>query len=136
MGSGPDGSSLSFLALKQHKFFKGADFQKVLTTDPPLDPDLIVKLRSEKKSFTGFDSPVEPKMELENSIMLTEEEKRKISDTARYNNNEVRTIKEGIIDKKCGWLFYYNRKFILTSEPRLSYYDPKNNEYKVCKIII
>ena len=49
--------------------------------------------------------------------------------------NKFETIKEGIVDKKCGWLFFYNRKLILTSQPRLSYYIPKTNQYRVRFII-
>lgn len=129
LGSGAEGTKLSFSSLKQHKFFKGYDFQEVLKTDPPLNPDLMLKLKSEKKSFAGFDSQIELEPTMEAPY---EETKRKNSIGDQHSApKEGKTIKEGIVDKKCGWLFYRNRKLILTSAPRLSYYEPKTNKYKV-----
>jgi len=141
LGSGPEGSQLSFAALKRHEFFKGADFQKILRTKPPLSPELIEELNTDKKEkhFSEFDLSDEannykkavPEV-YSKPLESKENVKRKNSFNIETSNEQLsKIIKEGIVDKKCGWLFYYNRKLRLTSEPRLSYYDPKTNEYKV-----
>lgn len=98
-------------------------------------------MNKKEKCFTEFDLNEEvsafrkPALEsYDKSSECKESKKRKSSLTIEPSSEKrCKIIKEGIVDKKCGWLFYYNRKFKLTSEPRLSYYNPKTNEYRVCK---
>ncbi len=130
LGSGPEGTHLSFTALKQHEFFKGVDFAAVLKIHPPLDATLLAKLNvDKKKTVSGFESPTE----LTTSCDSLEDEDEKSPAAAHVPPAEDggKVLKEGFVDKKCGWLFYYKRKLLLTSQPRLSYYVPKNNEYRV-----
>ena len=47
------------------------------------------------------------------------------------NVDQEKVIKEGVVKKKSSWIFYNKRKLILTSRPRLSYYDADSGEYKV-----
>lgn len=138
LGSGAEGSALSFAALKRHEFFKGADFHKVPKTRPPLSPELVERLSegSNERCFSEFDLPGEIAAYRNGTHDVSsgcEEVKRRKSSLSVENSNEQNSkiVKEGVVDKKCGWVFYYNRKLKLTSEPRLSYYNPKTNEYKV-----
>ena len=128
LGSGPAGSALGFEALKRHEFFHGIDFAKAIKMKPPLAPALLAKLQMEKrKTVSGFESPTE--RDASDSFDGEDEKGEKPYPNVSIAGEKV--IKEGIVDKKCGWLFYYNRKLILTTLPRLSYYKPKKNEYKV-----
>ena len=131
LGSGPEGSALSYTKLKQHEFFKGVDFANFHKLDPPIDHTLLAKLSSDKKKVvSGFESPTETSV---SSDSYEEEEEDKPSPTLQPKvPAEGKILKEGIVDKKCGWLFYYNRKLVLTSVPSLSYFAPKTNVYKVC----
>lgn len=135
LGSGPEGSSLSFTALKQHQFFQGKDFESIIETDPPIDPE-VVKMMKEirSKAMREFESVPEPilfsntedrKSIVQSAIPMME---KKVEEEKK---EEAKVLREGVVDKKCGWLFFHNRKLILTSQPRLSYYQPVNNEYKV-----
>jgi len=132
LGSGPDGSYLSFAGLKSHEFFKGVDFNVVLKSLPPLDPSTLSKLTSDKKKISsGFESPTEGGSQ--HSAESTEDDDEKSPHVLPPPPpvEEAKILKEGYVDKKCGWLFYYKRKLLLSSQPRLSYYKPKDNEYRV-----
>lgn len=123
LGSGPEGSPLSFTALKEHEFFGNKNFDNISEYNPPVSPEILSKLTQEsQKSFSEFDSTID-------LAVCSETDKNVLN--AKSNPEEIKTLKEGIVDKKCGWIFYYNRKLILTSETRLSYYLPKTNEYRV-----
>jgi hypothetical protein len=141
LGSGPIGSALSFAALKRHEFFKGADFQKILKSKPPLSLKLIEKLNADKgeRCFCEFALTDEtnnyrkaaPEVYSEPSESKENKKRNSSLNIETFSEQQSQIIKEGVVDKKCGWLLYYNRKLKLTSEPRLSYYNPKTNEYKV-----
>ena len=45
-------------------------------------------------------------------------------------SEEYTILKEDIILKKCGWLFYKKRKVVLTSDSKIKYYDPKTNVHR------
>ncbi len=130
LGSGPEGSLLGFNVLKRHEFFKGADFDNISKMDPPIDATTLLKLNADKRpAVSGFESPTEMTTRSSDSC---EDEDEKTSPMHQQPENPQETVlKEGIVDKKCGWVFYYNRKLVLTALPRLSYYKPKSNEYKV-----
>jgi hypothetical protein len=128
LGSGPLGSALGFDSLKRHEFFRGIDFAKAIKMKPPLDPALLAKLHIDKrKTISGFESPTER----DSSDSFDGEDERGEKPYMGPTTTNEKVLKEGIVDKKCGWLFYYNRKLVLTTLPRLSYYKPKKNEYKV-----
>ena len=127
LGSGTDYTPLSFNALKQHAFFKGVDFTAALKSNPPMDAAILAKLNFDKtKTVSGFESPTE----LTTSSDSLEDEDEKAPGSGR-EHEEGKVLKEGTVDKKCGWIFYYKRKLLLTSQPRLSYYVPNTNEYRV-----
>ncbi len=133
LGSGPPGSPLGFDVLKRHEFFKGVNFDTIRKTDPPIDLPTRVKLNADKKKVvSGFESPTEMASSSSISSDSCEDEEEKTAPVRPQTQNpQEKVIREGIVDKKCGWVFYYNRKLVLTTLPRLSYYSPKTNEYKV-----
>ena len=138
LGSGPKGSPLSYDLLKQHEFFKGLDFRTLHKNKPPVDPALVMKLQSEKKKpqprTGGNDSPREGTAEtLEEELADTSAQA--VWQAPPGKKQEDAVVKEGVINKKCGWIFYKKRKLVLTTRPRLSYFDPSNNEYKVLLIL-
>jgi len=103
LGSGNRSTSLDYKELKEHKFFEGIDFKKLAETNPPIDPELIEKVKAKK----------------------LKKEKRKKRPKAITN-----AIKQEIILKRCGWLFYKNRKLVLTATSSLNYYDPNTGEHR------
>lgn len=89
---------------------------------PPISGEMVKRVReSHKEPGSDFDSM--PNSSLGNSSRIIERK-----------DEEVKVLKEGIVRKKCGWIFYHNRKLVLTSQPRLSYYLPTTNQYKVTSI--
>jgi len=137
LGSGPPDSPLGFPALKKHEFFDGIDFANLSKTKPPLDPTQLLTLQKSGQCTAGSsasigenentvksdslcESPIDPIAELKTKGMLG---KLSALDTETV-------IKEGIVKKKGGWIFYNRRKLLLTSRPRLSYYDSNSGEYK------
>ena len=124
LGSGPKDSPLSYEMLKKHEFFKGIDFQNLPKVKPPMDAALRFKLQSERKviakACSSMDSPDEDASaeSLEDGAHSTPKSK------------EDKLLMEGVVLKKCGWIFYKKRKLVLTSRPRLSYYDSGNGNYK------
>ena len=127
LGSGPKDSPLSYEALKQHKFFKGINFDEVSKTKPIIDAEILSKLQAEKKVLAEEDDGINSEDE---EFDEEELERTAKSSTTGAIRDEKKIFKEGIVLKKCGWLFYKKRKLVLNGKPRLSYYDPDNNEYK------
>lgn len=139
LGAGAQGSPLGFDALKRHEFFEGIDFEKLEEAKPPIDPELVAKLKEENKKNKIVDNMVssdedqsvegQPAKKAEDDYlkeyvnidptMLDEEEQ----------NGKYRVIKRGVVEKKCGWLFFKQRKLVLTNRPRL-YYALPSGEYK------
>jgi 3-phosphoinositide dependent protein kinase-1 len=103
LGSGNKGTPLDYAALKGHKFFEGIDFQKLAEMNPPIDEELIEKVKARR---------------------LKKEKRKKELKAITY------AIKQEIILKRCGWLFYKKRKLVLTVESLLSYYDPNTGEHR------
>lgn len=127
LGSGPKGYEM----LKNHDFFKGIDFPKLHTIKPPIDPALQFKLQSERKRIVapagGLDSSDEDNPE--DGVAENGNGDGKSPSSIKPREDVI--LKEGTVEKKCGWIFYRKRKLILTSRPRLSYHDPSNGAYKV-----
>ena len=126
--------------LKRHEFFKGLDFTNLHKGKPPVDAALAIKLQSEKKKpqmhGSGRDSPQGGTADtLEEELETAEIQKQGQGQTVWQSpggkKGEDAVVKEGLVTKKCGWIFYKKRKLVLTTRPRLSYFDSGNNEYKV-----
>jgi len=80
----------------------------------------MVVEKAEEKS-ESFGSQLEPTTEMLQKMTL-----------GRLSTiDQEKIIKEGVVRKKTGWIFYSDRKLVLTSRPRLSYYVPSSGEYKV-----
>ena len=133
LGSGPKDSPLSYEMLKKHEFFKGVDFANVSKVVPPIDPTVIFKLRAERKASFG----PEPGMDSPDENAIADCLEDGVAPATKSNScpdkKEEQIVKEGMLYKKCGWIFYKKRNLVLTSRPRLSYHDAKNGLYKVSK---
>ena len=118
--------------LKKHQFFKGVEFEHLHKIKPPIDETLMEKIVAEKKLQKSDAGTVSPDDEIVEADMKAAakkvEEEKKVPSPKRPGDH---VIKEGIVSKKCGWIFYKKRKLILTSRPRLSYHSADSNEYKV-----
>ena len=125
LGSGPKDSELSYEALKHHEFFKGIDFENISKVKPSIEPEIIFKLQSERKVShdLGAESPEEDNGDENPGDGETQVPKPEVK-----RGDEV--VREETVSKKCGWIFYKRRKLVLTTRPRLSYYDPNSKEYK------
>ncbi len=135
LGSGPKGSPLSYEALKKHEFFKGVDFSKLNTTRPPIEPAVLFKLQSDRKRVVVPDGGLESSDEEAIADGMEDgspEAKVAPASPVIMRSAEDVKVREGIVEKKCGWIFYKKRKLVLTSRPRLSYHDSSNGVYKVC----
>jgi 3-phosphoinositide dependent protein kinase-1 len=135
LGSGPPGSVLSFEMLKKHGFFKEIDFATLASAHPKVDSAMATTIRGSKKIpfESGYESPTEPTTNPTDGGDDEDDDdpSPQIMPATQQSTKGEKMIKEGVVDKKCGWLFFYNRKLVLTNAPRLSYYDPKTNKYKV-----
>eukprot|EP00826_Nyctotherus_ovalis_P010038 TRINITY_DN12663_c0_g1_i3.p1 TRINITY_DN12663_c0_g1~~TRINITY_DN12663_c0_g1_i3.p1 ORF type:complete len:340 (+),score=61.52 TRINITY_DN12663_c0_g1_i3:74-1093(+) len=133
LGTGPKGSPLGFDALKKDEFFKGINFNKLKDSKPPINAFLIAKLKEEFKNNIVYDRiSSDDEQDVKDSISYSTSIKeyastKTTSKEEKKNKNTV--IKEGIVKKKCGWIFYRHRKLILTDRPRL-YYTLINGEHR------
>ena len=125
LGSGPAGSPLSYEELKKHKFFEGVNFNDITDVEINIDRKIIERLHEEKKSAVDIDDDLE-------SNGSGDDEEVKRPQTSRIPRSEMvpKIIKEGIIEKKCGWIFYKKRKVVLTTKPQILYYEPDKNIQK------
>ena len=120
LGSGPEGSNLSYKDLKQHRFFKEVKFDEVFKIKPNIPLEIMDKPKIEKKPSEGSeDDPGD-----------SSDEDFSSENSNKSSTNENKLVKEGIVLKKCGWIFYKQRKLKLTSKPSLSYYEPVKGYYK------
>jgi hypothetical protein len=119
LGSGNEDSPLSLKALKEHEFFEGKDFKSV---NLGVMIEMIKKIKRYRNNLSDhlFEAPSYSNPGYEYTNIDTP---RKVE--------EAKVLKEGSLNKKFGWVFYHNRRLVLTSQPRLSYYLPMNNGYKV-----
>lgn len=65
-----------------------------------------------------------------------EEQPQNTPKIAPIFDKNVTIVLSGLVDKKCGWVFYKHRQLILNSKPRLMYYDPETNQLRVKSISI
>lgn len=111
--------------MKQHEFFEGKDFRAITKTHPPITPEIIAKLApSSKQSNFEFYLLNDMCFQMNSCSIVPKPDENQ-------STGEEKIIKEGVVKKKCGILFYNDRKLILTSKPRLSYFIPKTDEYRV-----
>jgi serine/threonine protein kinase len=123
LGAGPKGSDNDYEALKNHPFFKGVDFSKLHEIKPPV---YEIQIKKKSSANTGSDKKKE------------EPEKIKIKEFPKVPSiidKDITITLSGLVEKKCGWIFYKPRQLILNSKPRLMYYDPNTNQLRVETII-
>lgn len=118
LGAGPKGSENDYEALKSHAFFKGIDFTKLHEMKPP-----VFEIQVKKK---GNSVPGEKKKEEVEKIKIREFPKQ-----PSIIDKDITITLSGLVEKKCGWIFYKPRQLILNSKPRLMYYDPNTNQLRV-----
>ena len=73
-----------------------------------------------------------------NGIMNELNRMSDIDDNNESNLNKAqqgKVILTGLVQKRCGWVFYKPRQLVLTDILRLYYFDPQTNELKVDKDI-
>ena len=142
LGAGPDG----FAKLKRHEFFLGLNFEKLRETKIS---ELETRAQVEAPSSTAPSFASEEAM---NYAIISPEMFYKLDfeyfaaahvglriqqDPQAKHPKQSALVKEGklgdenvgLVRKRCGWIFYQQRKRVLTDEPRLSYYAP-NLAYK------
>ena len=140
LGAGPNNSEYSFQALKNHEFFKGINFENLHKQIPPVHKEMMERFLMHK-NLPSIESPVGSE-EFSNEDEFSDKEKSLNGTISNFRDsieeekfeddkNEFKLLKEGIIQKKCGWLFYRKRRMILTNQPLLSYYSAVTSEYKV-----
>ena len=135
LGTGANG----FEKLKQHEFFSGIDFQNLRENDM----SAVEWMKRIAHSSTDVNSFISE--EDVNYAVISPQKSYKIEfDYFTPDNpalNQLRTgehlltkaksfntVKEGLLRKKCGWVFYQNTKLVLTDEPRLCYYSSENSD--------
>ncbi len=128
LGAGKAGTVNSYEMLKAHPFFKGVDFANLSSKKPPLKMDFKTQSLSQQTSLSAAidattDDSIKEEIKNATPICLLKE----------TTKDEPVTVKDGVLEKKCGWIFR-KRKLILTSQPRLSYYEADGIKYKVCEL--
>ena len=111
-----------FDKVKTHEFFKGINFETVLKERPPLET-----LLEEDKSISAIDISKDPQIEyarmnpevkFEIDLDYFREDNPIIAKT-RAMSAQIKIIKEGIVCKKCGWVFYKEGMLTLTENQKL-----------------
>ncbi len=150
LGGGPKGSDYDYNALRRHEFFDGIDFAKVHTVPPPIEPGRLARFQSEKKpvpeeelglelnlpdpDMLAVSGPTAASCEVALSESSESGELRAVKKTLSLPmlpDKVSETIKEGVVKKNARWVFYNERKLVLTSIPTLSYCDPTTGTHKV-----
>ena len=104
LGAGPRGGSNDYTALKAHPYFQGIDIDNIFNMPVP-----------------EFERPAQPSRKGSDDDLEIDLMNRK---------HEPKIIKTGLVKKKSPYIFYNTRQLVISSEPRISYYDPNKNEYK------
>ena len=124
-------SEFSYDALKSHPFFKGIDFNNLKDQEAPdieLPKDRAEKMKELGK---GFD-----KIAIDSIENQTNEESRmsdiddnEINPSSNFSQGKV--LLTGLVQKRCGWVFYKPRQLILKDTLKIFYFDAQTNELKV-----
>ena len=129
LGGGEPKSQYDIAHLKKHNFFKGIKWNNLHNINPP-----------GIKNYKYY--------ECKKKSIYKNQEKKDISDGYAFfednsRKNNVKIIKEGIIQKKSAWFHYEKKKIVLDTTPRIvltSLNDPKNIKEiplnKKCKVTI
>ena len=129
LGGGEPKSQYDIAHLKKHNFFKGIKWNNLHNINPP-----------GIKNYKYY--------ECKKKSIYKNQEKKDISDGYAFfednsRKNNVKIIKEGIIQKKSAWFHYEKKKIVLDTTPRIiltSLSDPKNIKEiplnKKCKVTI
>jgi len=111
-----------FDKVKTHEFFKGINFETILKERPPLEA-----LLEENKSTPAIDISKDPQIEyarmnpdvkFEIDLDYFREDNPIIAKT-RVMSSQMKIVKEGIVRKKCGWVFYKEGMLTLTENHKL-----------------
>jgi 3-phosphoinositide dependent protein kinase-1 len=127
LGAGPKGSENDYEALKSHPLFKGIDFTRLHEQKPPVN-EVVSPHKKKKGSFreenTAASEPVKKESTAGAGVGGG-------SNCPPIIDRNITITLSGLVEKKCGWVFYYKpRQLILNSKPRLMYYDPETNQLK------
>ena len=123
--------------MKAHPLFKGIDFATLAEQKAPISE---IPSPHNKKGTTSFH--VEPEVahrKYKLSDDFSDRTKKPEPEVVVQSPSKIPTIIDknvtivlsGLVDKKCGWLFFKPRQLILNSKPRLMYYDPETNQLRV-----
>ena len=130
LGTGSNDTPLGYNALKAHEFFKGITFDGLLhKSSPPIDPVLVSKHQLERQNAAAANA--DPDADSDSPDEKAEVILEKVEVSKQQKVDKI--VKEGIIAMKSGWFFYNDNKFVLSTQPRFSYYDPSSGKYKVLK---
>jgi hypothetical protein len=121
LGAGLKGSENDYTILKNHSLFKDFDWTKLSEMKPP-----IFEIVGPKKKKTTLEGEKAEKLEAKKSNGDVE-----VKQVPSIIDKNITIILSGLVDKKCGWIFYKPRQLILNSKPRLMYYDPNTNQLRV-----
>ena len=108
--------------MKAHPFFAGIDWENLQKTEPP--KHAIISPFKKETPESAFEFKVELGLvEPGTTNVIGEKIKKENSDEHHTHTGEPKLIMSGVILKKCGWLFYKERKLELyDNPPKLKYY--------------
>jgi len=115
--------------LKGHPLYKNVDFSTLNEQKPP-----VIEIASphKKKSHDITGSAIHQPNRKVNSEDLSKPSPVKTSQAFNFQSeNKVKNILSGLVQKKGGWFFYNTRQLILTTKPKLMYFDPNTSQLKV-----
>jgi hypothetical protein len=113
------------IKLREHPFFSGVNFNFVFSTEIPCE------LTSVSASTSGSGSaPASASIIDQNTNYKIIGKLDIIQDYFNNNVNESQSnpevVKEGLLMKRNGWGFYYDRHVVLTNKQKLLFYNSKN----------
>jgi len=138
LGAGAKGTPLGMDRLKKDEFFEGIDFDKLEEIKVPITPELIKELKDKEGKNQVVGETISSDEQVEEPISNNTKVEKDYSDeyvkvdstmVDEKKKDKHKVIKEGIVQKKAGWLFYKKRNLILTNRPRL-YYEVPKGEYR------
>lgn len=126
LGAGRPDSGNSYEDLGNHPFFKDINWETVCTDPIPVDIKELKETLSKKQKLDIFDSDT-----ISTDDMSTRQSEVNVvlegaDDFVKLMNNS-KELKRGHLMKRNPWLVFQNRLFILTDQPRLTYFKDEDN---------
>ena len=116
LGAGDPKTELDLEHLKNHPFFKGVKWKKIISQNVPNEKTF--KFKSNKIVTKKINEKIK------------QEDKKDKNDDNNNNINNIIILKKGLLSKKSFW-FHYNERFvILDSTPRIIYKDSEKGIVK------